>query len=131
MNIKHDTCSICLQNMNSYMQNVDYPGDYRICNLNCGHQFHCKCIFDLIMSNKTLLYDYYGNCPLCRVPIVTIMVHSRYDLNTFIKAKINYEINKASVTLLCNKKHKYKYKYKYFAGFSIFLILLLKYALYK
>ena len=83
-----EKCPICLIELLPEMSNVEFDGNYRICSLNCKHQFHCECIYNLVMSKKNKLDV---KCPLCRTDIESIMVYSNYKLHNFINAKINYD----------------------------------------
>ena len=53
----NDTCPICLDYMNDYINNP-------ICQLKCSHYFHTDCI------KKSIVYN-FDKCPLCRFNILS------------------------------------------------------------
>lgn len=93
--MSNNSCAICLKEMNNEMQSVSSDGDYRLCYLDCGHCYHCLCIFELVTKSRP-------NCPLCRKHIETIKVVSRYNLDLFVSAKINYDMAKKNSPYLKN-----------------------------
>lgn len=97
-------CSICFENLN--IENGNFI------KLRCKHEFHCECIFNLLITNK----EYNNKCPLCR----HLIINSKKRI--IIKTPENQELVSELLATI-NEINNIEYELKYLK--TILLITLL------
>ena len=80
------TCSLCLDTL-----------DTQICELNCGHVFHCDCIEEYINYQRNTIDDYEIKCPMCRQRILSVFYKNNNNNTNFgntLKSKVMKQLIK-------------------------------------